>query len=199
MKTTTILTATTATSILYYASQHLFVSITAFSTKSLLIPFKSVVTPPTTPTVFRSSTIHINNNNNNNNNNNKNSPNHNFHPNSRFHRSMGLVVVGGPLYMGRAAAVRAATKSKTDMKKAKINAIYGKRIIMAVKSGGSPDPIANRALNDVIKQAKANNVPVDVSILDPSLFTVFPCPTVVVDTSSITKQNTQYLLGKEEE
>mmetsp|Transcript_21843 Transcript_21843/g.60823 ORF Transcript_21843/g.60823 Transcript_21843/m.60823 type:complete len:318 (-) Transcript_21843:838-1791(-) len=66
-----------------------------------------------------------------------------------------------PLFMGRAAAVRAATKSKTDAKKAKINAVYGKKIIMAVKSGGSPDPNANRGLADVIKQAKANNVPVD--------------------------------------
>jgi len=38
-----------------------------------------------------------------------------------------------PLFMGRAAAVRAATKSKTDGKKAKTNALFGKRIIMAVK------------------------------------------------------------------
>ena len=38
-----------------------------------------------------------------------------------------------PLFMGRAAAVRAATKSKTDAKKAKTNALFGKRIIMAVK------------------------------------------------------------------
>jgi hypothetical protein len=38
-----------------------------------------------------------------------------------------------PLFMGRAAAVRAATKSKTDDKKAKTNALYGKKIIMAVK------------------------------------------------------------------
>jgi hypothetical protein len=65
--------------------------------------------------------------------------------------------------MGRAAAVRAATKSKTDARKAKINAVFGKRIIMAVKSGGSPDPVANRALADVIKHAKANSVPVEVS------------------------------------
>lgn len=35
--------------------------------------------------------------------------------------------------MGRAAAVRAATKSKTDARKAKVNAVFGKRIIMAVK------------------------------------------------------------------
>jgi hypothetical protein len=61
-----------------------------------------------------------------------------------------------PLCMGRAAAVRAATKGKTDAKKAKVNGAFGKRIIMAVKQGGSPDPNANRALNDVIKQAKAN-------------------------------------------
>ena len=67
------------------------------------------------------------------------------------------------LFMGRAAAVRAATKSKTDMKKAKTNAAFGKKIIMAVKSGGSPDPQANRGLADIIKQAKANSVPIDVS------------------------------------
>lgn len=68
-----------------------------------------------------------------------------------------------PLFMGRAAAVRAATKSKTDSKKAKTNAVFGKRIIMAVKQGGGPDPESNRMLADVIKQAKANNVPIDVS------------------------------------
>lgn len=63
--------------------------------------------------------------------------------------------------MGRAAAVRANTKAKTDLRKAKINAVFGKRIIMAVKAGGSGDPNANRALADVIKQAKSLNVPVD--------------------------------------
>ena len=65
-----------------------------------------------------------------------------------------------PLFMGRAAAVRAATKGKTDAKKAKTNALYGKKIIMAVKQGG-PDPNANRALGELIKAAKANSVPVD--------------------------------------
>jgi hypothetical protein len=70
-----------------------------------------------------------------------------------------------PLFMGRAAAVRAATKSKTDGKKAKTNGIYGKKIIMAVKQGGSPDPNANRMLADVIKHAKANDVPAEVSQL----------------------------------
>ncbi|GAX20223.1 hypothetical protein FisN_12Hh070 [Fistulifera solaris] len=63
--------------------------------------------------------------------------------------------------MGRAAAVRASTKAKTDLRKAKTNAIFGKKIIMAVKQGGSPDPNANRALADVMKQAKAQSVPVD--------------------------------------
>jgi Uncharacterized conserved protein len=65
-----------------------------------------------------------------------------------------------PLFMGRAAAVRAATKGKTDAKKAKTNAIYGKKIIMCVKQGG-PDPESNRALADLMKAAKANSVPMD--------------------------------------
>jgi len=63
--------------------------------------------------------------------------------------------------MGRAAAVRAATKGKTDAKKAKVNGYYGKKIIMAVKQGGSPDPVANRQLGDLIKAAKANSVPME--------------------------------------
>eukprot|EP00527_Entomoneis_sp_CCMP2396_P005436 CAMPEP_0198140898 /NCGR_PEP_ID=MMETSP1443-20131203/3987_1 /TAXON_ID=186043 /ORGANISM="Entomoneis sp., Strain CCMP2396" /LENGTH=290 /DNA_ID=CAMNT_0043803469 /DNA_START=77 /DNA_END=949 /DNA_ORIENTATION=+ len=65
------------------------------------------------------------------------------------------------LFMGRAAAVREKTKSKTDGKKAKVNAVFGKRIIMAVKQGGSADTNANRMLADIVKQAKANSVPVD--------------------------------------
>lgn len=67
------------------------------------------------------------------------------------------------LFMGRAAAVRANTKGKTDLRKAKTNAVFGKRIIMAVKAGGSASPQSNRALAEVIKQAKSNNVPADVS------------------------------------
>ncbi|KAL7466590.1 hypothetical protein ACHAXS_006885 [Conticribra weissflogii] len=66
-----------------------------------------------------------------------------------------------PLFMGRAAAVRAATKGKTDAKKAKTNAYYGKKIIMAVKQGGSADPVANRQLAELIKAAKNNSVPMD--------------------------------------
>jgi YebC/PmpR family DNA-binding regulatory protein len=65
-----------------------------------------------------------------------------------------------PLWMGRAAAVREKTKSKTDGKKAKTNAIFGKRIIMCVKQGG-PDPNSNRALGELIKIAKGQNVPVE--------------------------------------
>jgi len=65
-----------------------------------------------------------------------------------------------PLFMGRAAAVRAKTKGKTDAIKAKSNGIFGKKIIMCVKQGG-PDPDGNRALGDLIRQAKANSVPVD--------------------------------------
>ncbi len=68
-----------------------------------------------------------------------------------------------PLEMGRAAAVRANTKAKTDARKAKINALYGKKIIVAVKAGGSPNPDANTLLKETIARAKANNVPVDVS------------------------------------
>uniref|UniRef100_A0A7S2WDJ1 Transcriptional regulatory protein n=1 Tax=Eucampia antarctica TaxID=49252 RepID=A0A7S2WDJ1_9STRA len=77
-------------------------------------------------------------------------------PNSNIHHPSS----GSALFMGRAAAVREKTKSKTDAIKAKTNGIYGKKIIMAVKQGG-PDPDANRALGDLIKQAKANSVPVD--------------------------------------
>ena len=50
------------------------------------------------------------------------------------------------------------------MKKAKTNAAYGKKIIMAVKQGGSPEPTANAALAKIIREAKANSVPVDVSV-----------------------------------
>jgi len=65
-----------------------------------------------------------------------------------------------PLF-GRAAAVRAFTKGKTDAKKAKVNGYYGKKIMMCVKQGGSPDPVANRQLGDLIKAAKNNSVPID--------------------------------------
>ena len=63
--------------------------------------------------------------------------------------------------MGRAAAVRAATKGKTDAAKAKNNNRFAKKIIMTVKDGGA-DPEKNRALGNVIAEAKVNNVPMDV-------------------------------------
>ena len=75
-----------------------------------------------------------------------------------------------PLGMGRAAAVREKTKGKTDLRKTKTNAIFGKRIIMAVKQGGSPEPTANTLLANIIRLAKNNNVPVDVS---PSIIFFF--------------------------
>jgi len=68
--------------------------------------------------------------------------------------------VVSPLFMGRAAINRAATKGKTDAKKAKTNALFGKKIIMCVKQGG-PDKEGNGALANLLKAARANNVPVD--------------------------------------
>lgn len=65
------------------------------------------------------------------------------------------------LFMGRAAAVRAATKARTDGAKAKNNNRFAKAIINVVKQGG-PDPDSNRALATVLADAKAANVPNDV-------------------------------------
>mgnify|MGYP003564989412 CR=1 FL=1 len=91
-----------------------------------------------------------------------------------------------PLFMGRAAAVRAATKSKTDAKKAKTNAVFGKKIIMAVKQGGSADPNANRMLFDIIKQAKSNSVPMDVSEVKTLCFLDF------LGSSNVAHGNNEY-------
>lgn len=65
------------------------------------------------------------------------------------------------LFMGRAAAVRAATKAKTDAAKAKNNGRYAKKIINAVRSGG-PDPEQNRLLAQVVAEAVRKNVPKDI-------------------------------------
>jgi YebC/PmpR family DNA-binding regulatory protein len=65
------------------------------------------------------------------------------------------------LQMGRAAAVRATTKARTDAAKAKNNNIFAKKIIVAVKAGG-PDPTVNRQLAQVVADAKAANVPKDI-------------------------------------
>lgn len=64
--------------------------------------------------------------------------------------------------MGRAAAVRAATKARTDGAKAKNNNRFAKKIIMVVKAGGSGDLEKNVALAKVVADAKVNNVPMDV-------------------------------------
>lgn len=66
-----------------------------------------------------------------------------------------------PLFMGRAAAVRANTKARTDAAKAKNNGRFAKKIIIAVKAGG-PDPVVNRQLAQVIADAKVANVPKDI-------------------------------------
>lgn len=65
------------------------------------------------------------------------------------------------LFMGRASAVRAATKAKTDGRKEKLYALYGKKVINAVKSGGA-DPSNNRLLSQVIIDAKNANVPKEI-------------------------------------
>eukprot|EP01035_Chromulina_nebulosa_P021328 gene21328-27634_t len=63
--------------------------------------------------------------------------------------------------MGRAAAVRANTKARTDGAKAKTYNRFAKAIINVVKAGG-PDPVVNRNLAVVLADAKAANVPNDV-------------------------------------
>eukprot|EP00668_Euglena_longa_P016648 GGOE01020936.1.p3 GENE.GGOE01020936.1~~GGOE01020936.1.p3 ORF type:complete len:223 (-),score=82.06 GGOE01020936.1:179-847(-) len=45
------------------------------------------------------------------------------------------------------------------MRRTKLYARFGKRIIMAVKAGGSTDPSFNRQLRDVIREAREANVP----------------------------------------
>ena len=60
---------------------------------------------------------------------------------------------------GRAAAVRAKAKGKTDGLKTKTYSTYGKKIIQAVKVGGSSSPDANPQLRDVINAAKKSSVP----------------------------------------
>lgn len=52
-------------------------------------------------------------------------------------------------------------KGKNDAARAKIFTKIGREIIVAVKEGGSADPIVNSKLRDCIAKAKANNVPND--------------------------------------
>jgi len=60
--------------------------------------------------------------------------------------------------MGRRSEKIARKKGAEDAKRGKVFARIGKKIIMAVKAGGS-DPVSNKAFADVIKEAKAYNVP----------------------------------------
>ncbi len=52
-------------------------------------------------------------------------------------------------------------KGKTDAQRAKLFTKMSKEIIVAVKSGGSANPLENSRLKDVIAKAKAANVPND--------------------------------------
>jgi transcriptional/translational regulatory protein YebC/TACO1 len=66
------------------------------------------------------------------------------------------------LKMGRASAVRANTKARTDAAKMKLRDRYGKRVLMAIRVGGGTDPTVNRLLAQVIAEAKAADVPKEV-------------------------------------
>ena len=52
-------------------------------------------------------------------------------------------------------------KEKTDGARAKIFTKIGRELAIAVKEGGSADPVNNSRLRDVIAKAKANNMPND--------------------------------------
>ncbi|MFV0364457.1 MAG: YebC/PmpR family DNA-binding transcriptional regulator [Suipraeoptans sp.] len=52
-------------------------------------------------------------------------------------------------------------KEKNDAAKGKIFTKIGKELAVAVKEGGSADPVNNSRLRDVIAKAKANNMPND--------------------------------------
>ena len=52
-------------------------------------------------------------------------------------------------------------KEKNDAAKGKIFTKLGKELMVAVKEGGSSDPVNNNKLRDIIAKAKANNMPND--------------------------------------
>ncbi len=52
-------------------------------------------------------------------------------------------------------------KEAVDGQKAKIFSRLGKEITVAVKTGGSADPLVNSKLKDIIAKAKSNNMPND--------------------------------------
>jgi len=52
-------------------------------------------------------------------------------------------------------------KEKNDAAKGKIFTKLGKELMVAVKEGGSSDPVNNNKLRDIIAKAKSNNMPND--------------------------------------
>mmetsp|Transcript_36992 Transcript_36992/g.48703 ORF Transcript_36992/g.48703 Transcript_36992/m.48703 type:complete len:294 (-) Transcript_36992:260-1141(-) len=79
---------------------------------------------------------------------------HLFNQRARYVQSRSIVM------MGRRSEKIARKKGAEDAKRGKVFARIGKKIIMAVKSGGS-DVESNKQLADVMKEAKAYNVPKD--------------------------------------
>ncbi len=66
-----------------------------------------------------------------------------------------------PVAMGRRSAKIAGRKGKSDAAKAKLYGKLGKMIAQEVRAGG-PDPVANARLRDIIAQAKAAQLPVEI-------------------------------------
>ena len=60
-------------------------------------------------------------------------------------------------------------KEKTDGARAKIFTKIGRELAIAVKEGGSADPVNNSRLRDVIAKAKANNMPNDTKEVSKKL------------------------------
>eukprot|EP00640_Fibrocapsa_japonica_P003659 CAMPEP_0113936372 /NCGR_PEP_ID=MMETSP1339-20121228/3306_1 /TAXON_ID=94617 /ORGANISM="Fibrocapsa japonica" /LENGTH=298 /DNA_ID=CAMNT_0000938831 /DNA_START=20 /DNA_END=916 /DNA_ORIENTATION=- /assembly_acc=CAM_ASM_000762 len=76
------------------------------------------------------------------------------------HKSHQSFQRGNLVMMGRRSEKIAGKKGKEDLKRAKVFGRIGKKIAMAVKAGGD-DPEVNKALADILKEAKAYNVPKD--------------------------------------
>ena len=66
-----------------------------------------------------------------------------------------------PILMGRRSAKIAGRKGKADAQKAKLYGKIGKLIAQAVRAGG-PDQLANARLREVLAQAKAASLPVEI-------------------------------------
>ena len=66
--------------------------------------------------------------------------------------------------MGRAAAVRAKTKSRTDGQKTKLYNVHSKKVFNAAKTSSgrcNPNPLTNFALRDAMAEARRAGVPAD--------------------------------------